>query len=183
MATAQMARIPERRRSERRPVALPVIVRGVSLNTKAFSEETFSLSISANGALLAMTTTVTLGQALYLTNPKTQKEAGGWVTRFGLPRGGVAQVGIEFIHADADFWSQTGAPKISSVDERRTEDGIHILQPPTDSTAVDTSATAEVDAQQRAETKALATGVASAIASQDTLIQALEQSLREAAER
>src|SRR5580693_551228 len=105
LAQAQIINRPERRRSERVSLALPVIVRGVSLDTKSFQEETFTLSVSAHGALVALATTVTLGQTLFLRNPETQNEAGAWVTRFGLPHGGLAQVGIEFVRPDADFWS------------------------------------------------------------------------------
>ena len=93
MATAQAQIIAkaERRRSERQPLALPLVVRGIALDTRPFTEETFTLSVSANGALLALGTTVTLGQALFLRNSHTQEEAGAWVTRFGLPRGAVSR--------------------------------------------------------------------------------------------
>src|ERR1700674_5221458 len=100
-AEAQVVTKAERRRSERWPLTLPLVVRGVSLDSKSVREETFTLSISAHGALVALATTVTLGQALFLRNPQTQDEAGAWVTRFGLPQGGLAQVGIEFVRPDA----------------------------------------------------------------------------------
>src|ERR1017187_9427661 len=105
LAQVQVVNRPERRRSERSSLALPVIVRGVSLDTKPFQEETFTLSVSAHGALVALATTVTLGQALFLRNPNTQEEVGAWVTRFGPPRGGLAQVGIELVQPDVEFWS------------------------------------------------------------------------------
>jgi hypothetical protein len=56
LAQAQITNRPERRRSERVSLALPLIVRGMSLDTKPFQEETFTLSVSAHGALVALTT-------------------------------------------------------------------------------------------------------------------------------
>ncbi len=96
---------PERRRSERLALALPVLVLGTSLDSKSFQENTITLSVSTHGALLALSTTVTLGQPLLLRNPQTQQESEAWVSRFGHPRGGLSQVGIAFVRPEDDFWS------------------------------------------------------------------------------
>jgi hypothetical protein len=185
LAQAQIINRPERRRSERVSLALPVIVRGVSLDTKPFQEETFTLSVSAHGALVALTTTVTLGQALFLRNPTTQEEVGAWVTRFGPPRGGLAQVGIELVEADAEFWSarQRTRPALEEI-ERRVEK-IHVLPDPEVDAAAETASSASAAEMPPAATvpsRAEAPAPAAA-PSTDGLLHALEQTLQQAAEQ
>jgi hypothetical protein len=178
-AEAQVATSPERRRSERWPLALPLVVRGVSLNTKSFQEETFTLSISAHGARVALATTVTLGQTLFLRNPETQDEAGAWVTRFGLPHGGLAQVGIEFVRPDADFWSNKSHVKPPTDGaERRTKEGIHVLACSGEKGSSEVVSVGS-EAPQSASPEA---GAPATLASPEILLYALGQTLRQAAE-
>lgn len=183
LAQAQLISRPERRRSERASLALPVIVRGVSLDTKPFQEEAFTLSVSAHGALVALTTHVTLGQALFLKNPHTQQEVGAWVTRFGPPRGGLAQVGVEMVEPDVEFWS--GRPRTRPAieeTERRAEQQIHVLPAPSEGAAEPPAF--EIAAEPPPEpaiSSRLGTPVAAA--SPDGLLQALQQTLQQAAEQ
>jgi hypothetical protein len=178
LAEAQVGSRLERRRSERSPLALPVTVRGVSLDTKPFQEEAFTLSISAHGALIALANTVTLGQALFLRNPQTQEEVGAWVTRFGNPRGGLAQVGVELVHPDSDFWfSGSRATPAPDNGERRPEQQIHVLPMPRQDGTLDPAAPLiEAPLALSADTLAPA-------APPDVLLRALEQTLQQAAER
>jgi hypothetical protein len=184
LAQAQVISRPERRRSERASLALPVIVRGVSLDTKPFQEEAFTLSVSAHGALVALTTHVTLGQALFLKNPHTQQEVGAWVTRFGPPRGGLAQVGVELVEPDVEFWSSRPRtrPAVEET-ERRAEQQIHVLPAPIENTAPELAAPApsgETPQLAAIPSRASASGAA---ASPDGLLQALQQTLQQAAEQ
>src|SRR5260370_11544852 len=87
---------PERRRSQRLLLDVGLVVRGESLEKEAFKEETFTISVSAHGALVVLSAKVAIGQTLLLKNPDTQSEVEGRVTRFGPPRGGPGQVGVEF---------------------------------------------------------------------------------------
>lgn len=178
LAEAQIGTRLERRRSERSPLALPVTVRGVSLDTKPFQEEAFTLSVSAHGALVALANTVTLGQALFLRNPQTQEEVGAWVTRFGNPRGGLAQVGVELVHPDPEFWFSGGRAKTGAEDgERRPEAQIHVLPAPhQDGLAEPVAPLIEAPLAMTGDT--LAPG-----APPDILLRALEQTLQQAAER
>ena len=175
MAPAEPQVVPnaERRRSERQPLALPLVVRGVSLDAKTFQEETFTLSVSAHGALVVMTTTVTLGQTLSLKNPQTQDEAEAWVTRLAPPRSGWIQVGIEFVRPNADFWSnKPHANPQTDVAERWTEGGIHVLPHPEQrgvSEVVSADSSVELPKSQTT--------------SSDILLHALDQTLRQAAEQ
>jgi hypothetical protein len=175
LADAQIGSRLERRRSERSPLALPVTVRGVSLDTKPFQEEAFTLSISAHGALISLANTVTLGQALFLRNSQTQEEVGAWVTRFGNPRGGLAQVGVELVHPDPDFWfSGSRAKPAAENGERRAEAQIHVLPAP----RPDAPAEPLIEAPL-----AISADTIAPAAPPDILLRALEQTLQQAAER
>jgi hypothetical protein len=187
---AQIAANIERRRSERWPLATPVIVSGIALDSKPFQEDTITLSVSTHGALLALATTVTLGQTLYLRNPQTQNEAGAWVTRFGHPRGGLAQVGIEFVQPDEKFWSNKPGfePAAAVVNDAATDvvrGGTADVAMTAESEAVSLHAndtrinSTATEAQiSQSESPAQARAMSPAI-----LLQALEQTLRQAAEQ
>ena len=94
----------ERRRSERLLLDVALVVRGESTESKPFQEKTFTISVSAHGTLLVLATKVTLGQTLLLSNPHSQDEVVGRVVRFGIPYGGLAQVGIDFARPAPEFW-------------------------------------------------------------------------------
>jgi hypothetical protein len=101
----------DRRRSERLSLDLRLIVRGESAKRKVFLEPTFTISVSAHGALVVMTTKVALGQTLFLKNPATQKEVEGRVTCFGPLNGNQVQVGINFTRPTLTFWPAVFSPK------------------------------------------------------------------------
>jgi diguanylate cyclase (GGDEF)-like protein len=94
----------ERRRSKRVLQDLSVVVRGESKD-RPFQEETFTISVNTHGALLMLESEVTLGQTLWVRNPMTDRETRVRVASFGIPYGGIAQVGIEFQESAADFWT------------------------------------------------------------------------------
>jgi hypothetical protein len=172
-AEPQVVPNEERRRSERQLLALPLVVRGVSLDAKTFEEETFTLSVSAHGALVAMATTVTLGQTIFLKNPQTQDEAGAWVTRLASPRSGWTQVAIEFVQPNADFWfNKQYANPPTDIADRWTEGEIHVLPRPEErgvSEAVSADSSVKIPNSQTT--------------SSDNLLHALDQTLRQAAEQ
>jgi hypothetical protein len=181
-AEAQVVAKSERRRSERSPLALPLVVRGDSLDAKPFQEQTFTLSVSAHGALVALTTTVTLGQIVFLKNPQTQTEIGAWVTRLGLPGRVWVQVGLELVRPDGDFWS--GKPRAeppTDSAERQPEE--HVLE------NFDAKGLPQNVPSNGSEEKLQSLVTApemrpqTTVASPDTLLQALDQTLRQAAEQ
>ena len=167
---AQIAANIERRRSERWPLAMPVIVSGVSLDSKPFHEDTITLSVSTHGALVALVTTVTLGQTLYIRNPQTQNEVGAWVTRFGHPRGGLSQVGVEFVQPDEKFWSNKADVKLSYDAVRSGAQEADLVLP---ETSPDASSGAQISPS----------GIPGGAGTQGILLHALEQTLRQAAEQ
>jgi hypothetical protein len=178
LAEAQIGGSLERRRSERAPLALPITVRGISLDTKPFQEEAFTLSVSAHGALIALANTVTLGQALFIRNPQTQEEVGVWVTRFGNPRGGLAQVGVELVHPDSGFWVSPMRANVAPDGERRADQQIHVLPPPPQHDSSPTPVAPLIEAPM-----ALSENTVAPLAPPDILLHALEQTLQQAAER
>jgi hypothetical protein len=105
-----VARGADRRRSERLPLDVVLVVRGQTAKRKSFQEAAFTTSVSAYGALVVMSTKVELGQTIYLKNPNTQKEMECRVTRFGPLYGTQAQVGVDFAQPTLTFWPAVFAP-------------------------------------------------------------------------
>jgi hypothetical protein len=92
----------ERRRSERLPIRVVVIVCGDA--ERPFQEETSTFSLSAYGALVPLEHHVTIGQKLTVQNPENWAERAGRVTRLGACYTGRTEIGIEFVQPVLDFW-------------------------------------------------------------------------------
>ncbi len=110
----------ENRRSQRLLLDVPVIVRGESARQQAFQEETFTIVVSAHGALVVLAAKVALGQRLLLRNPKTGDEREGRVASLGSPYGGLTQVGIAFTCPSPEFWPLNPAPDAWNTDSRQS---------------------------------------------------------------
>ncbi len=98
------------RRSQRVLLDLPVVIRGEAEYTLAFQEETFTLTLSAHGALVFLANRVNLGQRVILMNPKTRDEQEGRIAYMGPFYAGLAQVGIEFARPAPEFWLISSPP-------------------------------------------------------------------------
>jgi hypothetical protein len=94
----------ERRRSPRRLLDVPLIVSGETAENQPFQEETFTISVSAHGALVLLATRVSLGQTVLLMKPETRQALEGRVSRLGALYGGLAQVAVEFAQPVPEFW-------------------------------------------------------------------------------
>ncbi len=97
------------RRSERVLLDIPVVVRGQS-GDRSFQEETFTVTVSAHGALLMLQTSVALGQRLIVLNPKNWGEQEARVAYKGTVYAGLAQVAIEFARPAPEFWQMDSPP-------------------------------------------------------------------------
>src|ERR1700691_2729728 len=97
-------RYSERRRSPRSLLDMPLVVRGLSVEKKPFREETFTISVNAHGALIALFTSVAVGQTLVLMDPQNRDERDGRVTRFRSLDAPLDQVGVEFARPAPEFW-------------------------------------------------------------------------------
>jgi PilZ domain len=105
------------RRSQRIPLDVPLVIKGRTRDLRDFREETFTLSASAHGVLLAMKTKVALGQRVQLFNRRNWDELEGQVVYIGLPHAGLIRVGIEFEQPAPDFWSLAVPPADWSTTE------------------------------------------------------------------
>ena len=86
------------RRSTRVNIRIPVIISGVSPDSKPFQEETSAITLSKFGAKIKTTLPMKEGQQLKL-RPKGRKASAlfrvAWIGRPGTPREG--EVGIEYL--------------------------------------------------------------------------------------
>ena len=101
----------ERRRSERFPSRVTLMVCGQSIRHGPFKEEAVTRSINSHGALLALSSAVALGQKLLLMNPTTWNEVEARVSRLAALDGKGAEVAVEFAQPTPDFWPTGAAPK------------------------------------------------------------------------
>ena len=92
------------RRSERVLLDLPVVICGKALNQAPFQEETFTITVSAHGALLMLATKVALQQKLVLKNPTNSEECDARVAYIGTSYAGLSQVAVEFAKPSPGFW-------------------------------------------------------------------------------
>jgi hypothetical protein len=92
------------RRSERVLMDMPVVVRGKSAGQLDFQEETFTVTVSAHGALVMLAARVALGQELVLVNPQNSEQREGRVAYLGAAHAGLAQVAVEFYKPAPEFW-------------------------------------------------------------------------------
>ena len=98
------------RRSERVLLDVPVIVSGESPDHRSFHEETFTVTVSAHGALMMLAAKVRLGQKLIVQNATSHDEREGRVAYLGSPHAGLSQVGIEFFRPAPEFWPVASPP-------------------------------------------------------------------------
>jgi hypothetical protein len=103
----------ERRRSTRFPIRFALLVCG---EEEWLPEETWTFSVNAHGALVALAATMTAGQRLIIHNPENRAERCGRVTRLGRCYAGRTEVGIEFTEPAPDFWLIRASSKTIHVD-------------------------------------------------------------------
>ena len=99
-----------KRRSQRILLDIPLLVRGEQTDETLFQEETFTVTVSAHGALLMLAAKVRLGQELVLVNPQSLEEREARVAYIGPDRAGLCQVGIEFPRPSPEFWPVAAPP-------------------------------------------------------------------------
>src|SRR5580698_7162217 len=91
------------------PLEVPVTVNGArtvegSDKREPFSEATQTVLVFHNGAVIRLSSTVTAGQLLFLTNDKTKKEVVCQVVKSKNYRNVSGYVELEFTEAVAGFW-------------------------------------------------------------------------------
>jgi hypothetical protein len=101
----------ERRRSERFPSRVTLMVCGQLTGNVPFKEETVTLSINSHGALLALSTNVALGQKLLVMNPQTWDEVEARVSRLAALHDQSNEIAVEFAKPAVGFWPIGAPPK------------------------------------------------------------------------
>jgi hypothetical protein len=101
----------ERRRCARWNAHVPVFVYGHPSGQAPFHEEAYSVVVGERGALLIMTTAVSVGEKLLLTNSVSQAGQECRVVQVGPPEGPSVQVAVEFTDAAPHFWQVTAQPR------------------------------------------------------------------------
>lgn len=109
---------PERRRSHRVHIAMPVLVR-VKKGGQAFEEKTHTISVNAHGCMVRLSTPVTRTQEISIINTKTAEELPCTVTSIGQRDGERLEVGVEFAEPSPVFWRIAFPPEDWDPSERK----------------------------------------------------------------
>ena len=92
----------KQRRGHRLTLSAPITVSS-EFEQGPFSEKTQTLSVSAHGALIALSAPVSVDQALQIRNAHGEQQACR-VAYLGRTAGGQTEVGVEFTEPSPDFW-------------------------------------------------------------------------------
>jgi hypothetical protein len=98
------------RRSARVLADVPVVIRGESADQRSFREETFTVTVSAHGALVMLAANVSLGQKIVVINPLKGDELEGRIAYRGPIHAGLSQVAVEFSKPSPEFWPLSSPP-------------------------------------------------------------------------
>jgi hypothetical protein len=98
------AKDSERRKGLRHSHETTLLVYGSDAEKQPFHEQSESIDANENGCLLALTSSVSRGQRLFLTNMRNQAEQECKVVYVGRRTRGKVRVGVEFTHAAPHFW-------------------------------------------------------------------------------
>lgn len=93
-----------RRRSQRVLMQVPIRVSGTDSTGNSFGEDTETLTVSAHGALILLTTRVTSGSKLQMVHKGTQEEQECLVIFLGPVRAGKSEIGLEFSAPRPGYW-------------------------------------------------------------------------------
>ena len=105
---------PERRRTPRRPLPIPLFVYGHTPEGHPFYEETFTSAVNVHGGSMRMEAAVQLGQRLLVVNEKNECALPCIVVFVGARLGGGVDVAFSFTAAMPYFWGNQGAGKSSA---------------------------------------------------------------------
>src|SRR5580692_1266881 len=101
----QSTRWTNNRRSQRVILSFPVVVRAQFEGEDYSSEQSRTLVVNANGALIALASKVKPGQRLILKNLVSGNEEPCSVVHVGERNSEKAEVGVEFVAPAPRFWN------------------------------------------------------------------------------
>ena len=105
---------PERRRTPRRHVPIPLFVYGHTAEGHPFYEETFTNAVNVHGGSMRMEASVQLGQRLLVTNQKNECALPCIVVFVGARLGGGIDVAFSFTAAMPYFWRSMRSGKFDA---------------------------------------------------------------------
>jgi hypothetical protein len=108
-----------RLRTTRVQIAISVFVYGNSEFGQPFGETTETVSVNANGCLIALAAPVVKEQPLLLTNIKTNEDMPCSVVTIGNVVGGKTEVGLRFGQLSPRFWGIGFPPEDWDPAERK----------------------------------------------------------------
>jgi PilZ domain len=103
--------VQSRRRTQRVIMRVPVRISGQNAIGSHFEEETHTLSVNANGALVVLSVSVRKGQELHLLNVAMGDKAECVVAHLGQRQGDLLEVGIAFRLPNPNFWRVAFPPR------------------------------------------------------------------------
>jgi hypothetical protein len=98
------APIPNRRRTQRVFLRLPILVIGRGPDGQHVSENAFTVNVSAHGALILLSMRLEAGQKMLCRNPETLEEQFVRVVHLTPAAEGKTEVGVEFLKPAPKFW-------------------------------------------------------------------------------
>jgi hypothetical protein len=111
------------RRGQRVYLRAPVVVYGQRPDGTFYSENTHTLIVSANGALVLLAAEFKSKERLILVNSQSMKECECYVASFGEPKEGKREVGIGFVEPCPNFWGLTFPPEDWDPAKRKLPNG------------------------------------------------------------
>lgn len=94
----------DRREKFRHLHRVPLLIYGSDAEKQPFHEEAFTIDANENGCLIAIESTVSRGQRLFLTNTVNQAEQECRVVHVGRRTRGKARIGVAFVRPAPNFW-------------------------------------------------------------------------------
>ena len=102
--TSNHAPVPNRRRSQRVLLRLPILIVARGADNQHVSENAFTTNVSAHGALLSLSMRVTLNQKILIRHTETLEEQFVRVVHVTPVSEGKSEVGVEFLKPAPKFW-------------------------------------------------------------------------------
>jgi len=103
--------VENRRRTQRVIMRVPVRISGQNSVGSHFEEETHTLAVNADGALVVLSISVKKGQVLHLVNVAMGDKAECVVAYLGQRQGDLVEVGIAFRLPNPNFWRVAFPPR------------------------------------------------------------------------
>jgi hypothetical protein len=100
----------EKRRSHRLLLRVPVRVQGKDQQRHPFTEDTYTLVVSAHGGLIVLAAALPMGGHLLLMNKVTDEQEEATVVFLKPTEDGKGEVGFEFARAAGQFWGVAFPP-------------------------------------------------------------------------